>query len=172
MNVCSKTRFAAAALLIASLSALAACDRSSSKPEATAEKAAPLPTAPAATVAAVPPTAAPLVVEGQVNRDEEPFEDDLVLLAEGDPDWGEAPLTVHFSVESLIMDQMNEPKFTWNFGDGSAESQEAKPVHTYAKPGNYAVTIKIVDATGETGWDELDIDVTEAGKNEDGAGKQ
>jgi hypothetical protein len=162
-------RFAAVALSIASLSALAACDRGSSKPEATAEKAAP---AAAATLAAVPPTVAPLVVEGQVNREEEPFEDDLVLLAEGDPDWGEAPLTVHFSVESLIMDQMNEPKFTWNFGDGSPESQEAKPVHTYAKPGSYAVTIKIVDATGETGWDELDIDVTEAGKNEDGAGKQ
>jgi hypothetical protein len=164
-------RFAAAALLVASLCALAGCDRGS-KPEATAEKAAPLPNAaassePAATVAAVPATPAPVVIEGQVHREEEPFEDDLVLLAEGDPDWGEAPLTVHFTVESLIMDQMNEPKFTWNFGDGSPESQEAKPVHTYEKPGNYAVTIKIVDATGETGWDELDIDVTEAGKKED-----
>jgi PKD repeat protein len=166
MKMSSGTRLAAAALVIATCCGLGACERDST-PEGTTEKAAAEATA--ATPAATPVT--PVVIEAQVDRGEEPFEDDLVLLAEGDPDWGEAPLTVQFTVESLIMDQMNEPKFTWNFGDGSAESQEAKPVHTYDKPGNYAVTIKIVDATGETGWDELDIEVAEPGKAEEGADK-
>jgi hypothetical protein len=169
MNVNATMRFATAALSIASLCLLAACE-SGSESAGTAEKAVAAPTA-AVEEAAQPAaaTAAPLAVEAQVDAGEEPFEDDLVLLAEGDPDWGEAPLEVQFTVESLIMDQMNEPKFTWNFGDGSAESQEPKPVHTYEKPGNYAVTIKIVDATGETGWDELEIEVTEPG-NKDGGG--
>lgn len=151
-------RFAFAALAMCLVCALGACESGSGTKEVAAKKVA--------EATAVPATAAPLAADAPADQGEEPFEDDLVLLAEGDPDWGEAPLTVKFRVESLIMDQMNEPKFTWTFGDDSAESHEATPVHTFEKPGNYAVTIKVVDATGETGWDELDVEVVEPGRGQ------
>jgi PKD repeat protein len=164
MKMSSATRFAAAVWVMSSAFLLAGCERSSEPEKATVKAAA------EATPTTVPATAAPLVIDAQVEKGDQPFEDDLVLLAEGDPDWGEAPLTVKFSVESLIMDQMNDPRFTWDFGDGSPEAHEGQPVHTYDKPGNYDVTIKIVDATGETGWDELDVEVVEPTQKQKEAG--
>lgn len=35
--------------------------------------------------------------------------------------------------------------YEWNFGDGSAVSTEASPVHTYAASGNYTVTLTVTD---------------------------
>lgn len=94
--------------------------------------------------------------------DADEFDDDLVLFAEGLPEEdGPAPLEVRFSVESLIGGEMDGPKFTWDFGDGSPPSNEASPVHKYEKPGEYTVTIRIVDATGQRGWDEIEIEVYE-----------
>jgi hypothetical protein len=89
------------------------------------------------------------------------FEDDLVLLAEGDPDYGPAPLTVLFTVESLVVKEITGAKYTWDFGDGSPASHEAGPTHTYEKPGSYVATIRVVDGAGENGWDEVDVEVTE-----------
>jgi hypothetical protein len=155
-----------AALAVSVACGLAACERSS-EPQGGAPNAAIEPSATAAQAQATPTLH---VIEGKLIDGEMQFEDDLVLLGEGNPDWGEAPLTVRFTVESLVTDQMNGPTYAWNFGDGSAESNEAAPVHTFEKPGNYAVTVKVTDASGETGWDELDVEVVEpqgeAGKKE------
>lgn len=104
--------------------------------------------------AAKPSTATP-AAEAEV------FEDDLVLLAEGDPDYGAAPLTVRFTVESLVVNEITGAKYTWDFGDGSPASNEASPSHRYEKPGSYVATIRIVDGAGENGWDEVDVEVTE-----------
>ncbi len=100
--------------------------------------------------------AAPAAVE-----DDEVDEDELVLLAEGDEEDGPAPLTVRFSVESLVHDQMNGPQYKWDFGDGSEISTEASPTHTYTKPGSYTAVIRIVDADGLLGWDEVEIEAEE-----------
>ncbi len=40
--------------------------------------------------------------------------------------------------------------FTWIFGDGSAESTEKDPVHTYAVAGSYDVTLRAVNSAGSS----------------------
>ncbi len=107
------------------------------------------------------PAAEPIVAEPVDVEDDEEDEDALVLLAEGEPEDGVAPLSVRFVVESLIADEMNAPKYTWEFGDGTPDSNEAGPVHVYEKPGSYTASIRFVDAVGQRGWDEVDIEVDE-----------
>jgi immune inhibitor A len=38
--------------------------------------------------------------------------------------------------------------YEWNFGDDTAVSTEANPVHTYAKAGSYTIALKVTDGTG------------------------
>jgi PKD domain len=95
----------------------------------------------------------------QATAQGDPYDDSLVLLAEGEPDSGTAPLVVQFEVESLVVDELSAPQYTWDFGDGSPKSNEANPKHTYEKSGEYTATIGVVDASGEHGWDEVDISV-------------
>jgi len=64
-------------------------------------------------------------------------------------------------VESMLLDEIEGAKYTWDFGDGSPVSNEASPAHTYEKAGSYTATIRIVDANGQLGWDEVDIEVEE-----------
>ena len=116
---------------------------------------------PAEAEQAAPPADAADEPEAAADEEDVVDEDALVLLAEGEPEDGPAPLSVSFTVESLIEDEMNEPQYKWDFGDGSPVSTEAKPTHVYEKPGSYTVTIRIVDAAGQLGWDEVDIDVEE-----------
>jgi PKD domain len=111
-----------------------------------------------AAVQTTAPTAASALTPAMAHQ-ESAYSDDLVLLAEGDPDFGDVPLTVKFTVESLVSPDMKEPKYTWNFGDGSAESQEAAPTHTFTKVGEYDVTVRVIDADGVHGWDEVEVDV-------------
>ena len=40
--------------------------------------------------------------------------------------------------------------FSWNWGDGSANSGGASPVHSYAAPGTYTVTLTVTDNYGLT----------------------
>jgi hypothetical protein len=109
------------------------------------------------------PAAVPRAEEKSAVVDELDDEDDLVLFAEGHPEEGPAPLTVRFTVESLLEGEMSEPKYTWNFGDGSDESHEASPTHTYTRPGEYTATVRVVDAEGQKGWDEVEIEVEAEG---------
>ena len=59
---------------------------------------------------------------------------------------GIPPLTVNFHcfTNSLIN------RFFWDFGDGSA-SYEKNPYHTYIKPGNYTVQLRIISDQGGQG---------------------
>ena len=38
-------------------------------------------------------------------------------------------------------------EFTWNFGDGSAPSKDVLPIHVYAQPGDYTVTLIATDTS-------------------------
>ena len=58
---------------------------------------------------------------------------------------GTAPLTVQFTDHST-----NSPtSWSWNFGDGNTTNATAQnPVHTYANPGNYTVSLTVANGFG------------------------
>jgi PKD repeat protein len=41
-------------------------------------------------------------------------------------------------------------KWTWNFGDGTATSDQQNPTHSYTKVGSFDVTLTIEDKNGGT----------------------
>jgi PKD repeat protein len=84
----------------------------------------------------------------------------LIFFVEADPEVGEAPLTVQFSVYKDSDSGVQPISWHWNFGDG-AESSEARPVHTYERPGIYTVKVEGKDARGDTDDDDVDIVVKE-----------
>lgn len=75
---------------------------------------------------------------------------------------GKPPLTVTFT-STVTDDEGNTPyTYLWNFGDGSATSSEANPVHTYTVLGDYTATCSVTD-TGvppRTGTATLDIEIS------------
>src|SRR5262245_31834463 len=89
--------------------------------------------APAPTVA--PAAAAPTTTqEGQAGEDDD-FPPPLLAWAEADPEEGDTPLTVQFKAD---IEGGGPPlKYKWSFGDGTPDSTEASPKHTYDKPGKY-----------------------------------
>jgi PKD repeat protein len=58
---------------------------------------------------------------------------------------GTAPLAVTFKDESA-----DAVKWTWDFGDGTATSDEEDPTHVYTTVGSFDVTLTIEDSTGTT----------------------
>ena len=144
-------------LAAAGLAALlfAACERNASAPAAggstsnAAAAASPAPASPPAAVAAAPAS-------------EDEGDDDIALVADADPDSGAVPLHVRFSVAPVLDEELNQPTYTWDFGDGSPPSHERNPEHTYAKPGDYLATVRLVNKTGERGWDEVDIEAEQS----------
>jgi PKD repeat protein len=91
----------------------------------------------------------------------------IIVWAESDVDFGEAPLTVKFSCEPLE-GAVESPKYEWDFGDGSPKVSEEKPTHTYTKAGTYTATVTVTDAKGNRGTDTVEIEVEEpeAGESE------
>lgn len=72
------------------------------------------------------------------------------------------PVPENLSVAPLVSADIGEPtafdnsastqkglKFSWDFGDGQS-STEPTPKHSYAKPGDYAVTLKVSNDAGQT----------------------
>lgn len=59
---------------------------------------------------------------------------------------GNAPLTVYFKDTSS-----NKPtSWAWDFGDGSIDSNEKNPTHTYNNPGTYMVTLTASNSAGQS----------------------
>lgn len=132
------------AIALFAVLALTGCNRNTSSPQSGA----------AVTAAATP--VAPLAAAtpaGDVGE-----EDDIVLVGDADPDSGEVPLRVRFSVDAVLDEDLNQPTYTWDFGDGSPPSHERSPEHTYTKAGDYLATVRVRNKTGERGWDEIDIE--------------
>lgn len=56
---------------------------------------------------------------------------------------GTAPLEVAF--EAVAVGASDDAVFSWNFGDESADSAEAAPVHTFTEAGRYDVVVVVTD---------------------------
>ncbi|MGH3005210.1 MAG: ThuA domain-containing protein [Gaiellaceae bacterium] len=76
-----------------------------------------------------------------------------IAEASADPDSGPVPLTVQFSSEgSRDPDPGDTITFAWDFEfDGTVDSTEPHPTHTYTAAGNYTAQLTVTDTSGKTG---------------------
>lgn len=86
--------------------------------------------------------------------------EEWIIWADGDPWDGPAPLTVEFECD--LMEEVPNPTFEWDFGDGSPVSNESHPVYTYTRPGRYNARCRVTDPSGGEGEDFVVIDVDPA----------
>lgn len=143
-------------LTAAALSILAAgCN--GCQPEDAPPAAPPPPAAEQAPAEAPPPQ--PPAAEAPAAQAPAAEEADCFVILDAVPDYGPAPLKVEFSAD--VDCTSGEPKYTWDFGDGSPVSNEEKPVHTYTKIGEYTASVTVTGSIGGTDSDELDILVEE-----------
>jgi len=135
---------------------LAACTRDSesepqAQPQAAVEEqkaAAPPPAEAPQAEAEAAAEAAPAAVDAR---------GDWIIWADGEPWDGPAPLTVEFECD--LMEEVPNPKYEWDFGDGSPKSNEPNPKHTYEKVGQYTAVCRVTDPSGGAGEDSVVIDV-------------
>lgn len=99
----------------------------------------------------------PQYTPAHLTAEQEALLKEAVLLSSADPDDGPAPLTVQLSTESL--DDLVNPKYVWNFGDGSKEMRGQNVTHTYKKPGKYKAIVRVTDDDGNTGNDDVSITI-------------
>ena len=112
------------------------------------------PPPPPPTAAAAAPAAAPAVTAPAAAADADV---DCFVMVDAEPDFGAPPLTVNFVTDT---DCTGEPvTFSWDFGDGSKGGNDAKPSHTYDKPGDYIAVVTVAAPDGGEGTDEIDITV-------------
>lgn len=83
-----------------------------------------------------------------------------IIWADGDPWDGPAPLEIEFECD--LMEEVPDPKFEWDFGDGSPKSADSHPKHVYEKPGQYTAVCRVTDPSGGVGEDSVVIDVDPA----------
>jgi PKD repeat protein len=75
------------------------------------------------------------------------------------PSSGAAPLAVNFSSAGSLDPEGATLRFTWDFGDGSANSTIANPAHTYSAEGSYTAKLVVSDGTNSTTSSNLVIRV-------------
>jgi hypothetical protein len=111
------------------------------------------------TLAAPAPTTAPAAPAAP--NAAAPADDDAPLLAwaEGEPEEGKAPLSVEFKAD--IEGGKPPLKYTWKFGDGSPDSNEKDPKHTYEKAGKYRADLAVSDAAGDSDSDYVEVTVND-----------
>ncbi len=72
-----------------------------------------------------------------------------IAKATGTPTAGLAPLTVSFSSEGSNDPEGTAITYAWDFdGDGTTDSTEANPSHTYTQNGSYTAKLTVTDADG------------------------
>jgi hypothetical protein len=96
-------------------------------------------------------------------------DDELGVIADAEPETGQVPLHVRFTVEMALDEEVENATYTWDFGDGSPPVKQQEPEHTYEKPGQYLATVQVAGGQGHHGWDEVEI---EAQPHELPAGEQ
>jgi PKD repeat protein len=116
------------------------------------------PTKPTPTTAA--PAAAPATVPSAAAEDDDI--QPLIAWADVDVDEGKAPLTVQFKAD--IEGGKAPLKYVWKFGDGTPDSNEANPKHTYAKAGKYRADLEVNDSADDSDSDYVEIEVTGEGQ--------
>jgi PKD repeat protein len=83
----------------------------------------------------------------------------LLAWADSDTDEGKAPLTIEFKAD--VEGGKPPLSYVWKFGDGTPDSTEANPKHTYQKAGKYRADLQVKDSGGDEDSDYLEIEVTE-----------
>lgn len=69
-------------------------------------------------------------------------------VASASPTAGSAPLAVQFSSNGTVDPDGDPVTFEWNFGDGTALSTAANPLHTYTSVGNFTARLTARDNRG------------------------
>lgn len=71
---------------------------------------------------------------------------------------GPVPLAVDFSSEGSRDPDGDSLSFEWDFdGDGTFDSTEADPSHTYENKGDFTAQLKVTDSSGKTGYANIPI---------------
>jgi PKD repeat protein len=104
--------------------------------------------------AATGTTVAPAAATGE-GEDDEPAP--LLAWADSDTDEGKAPLTISFTAD--VEGGKAPLTYVWKFGDGTPDSTESNPKHTYAKAGTYRADLEVKDSSGDSDSDYLEITV-------------
>ncbi len=78
-------------------------------------------------------------------------------VAKANRQWGNAPLSVSFDGSESADPDGDAITYDWNFGDGSAHANTAKPTHVFSA-GTYLVTLKVTDARGASAVAGVRID--------------
>jgi cytochrome c len=74
------------------------------------------------------------------------------------PTFGRAPLAVTFSSAGTSDPNGDPLSYAWDFeANGSVDSTEANPTHTYAENGTYRATLKVTDRTGRSAAAEVQV---------------
>ncbi len=81
-------------------------------------------------------------------------------VANATPSSGRFPLTVALSSAGSSDTDGTIVAYSWNFGDGTGNSADANPTHTYANPGSYTATLTVTDDDGATGEATVVVSVT------------
>jgi PKD repeat protein len=129
----------------------AACGGGDSSSGGDAAKPAAAPAAQTSVTMAPTPTTVPAAK----NEDEEPAP--LLAWADSDTDEGKAPLAIAFTAD--VEGGKPPLTYTWKFGDGTPDSSEANPKHTYTKAGTYRADLEVKDSSGDSDSDYLEITV-------------
>jgi PKD repeat protein len=93
--------------------------------------------------------------------------DDETAGPEASYEWTSSGLAVAFTDTSVIGDNTIE-RWEWDFGDG-ADSRDPNPSHTFTEPGEWSVTLEVVDDNGATSMAEGTVEI-EPGATNDGSG--
>jgi PKD repeat protein len=114
----------------------------------------------APTASTEPPPSPPPAVTTPPGQDDGPPPPNQPPVAgfTASPDFGPAPLDVHFQDNSSDPD--GDPlSLEWSFGDGASQSGGTSPDHTYDDPGAYTVTLTVSDPSGQTDTRSKEVNV-------------
>ncbi|MFD4944474.1 ThuA domain-containing protein [Streptomyces sp. NPDC058409] len=71
---------------------------------------------------------------------------------------GPVPLKVDFSSEGSKDPDGDTLSYAWDFdGDGTYDSTDASPSHTYTVKGDFAAQLKVTDSTGKSGYANIPV---------------
>ncbi|MCT2591725.1 ThuA domain-containing protein [Streptomyces sp. N2-109] len=71
---------------------------------------------------------------------------------------GPVPLRVDFSSQGSADPDGDSLSYEWDFdGDGTFDSTEADPVHTYQEAGDFNAQLKVTDSTGKAGFANIPV---------------
>jgi PKD repeat protein len=78
--------------------------------------------------------------------------------ASATPDSGPTPLQVNFSSDGSIDPDGTSITYAWDFdGDGTTDSTDPNPTHTFTTAGTFNVLLTVTDQSGATGTDTVQV---------------